>query len=75
MAASIDDVSDGVRQGWDSLKLWYETGGSEGNPPNYYLDRNIGAEDNADSRAENWGKRIGHLLYLQHRDWASRAMT
>jgi hypothetical protein len=75
MAASIDDVSKGVGQGWDDLKLWYETGGSEGNPPDFYLDRKIGAEDRPGDRAENWGKRIGHLLYLQHRDWASRATT
>jgi hypothetical protein len=74
MAASIDNVSTGVRQGWDDLKLWYETGGSQGNPPDFYLTRNIGAEDSPANRAENWGKRIGHLLYLQHREFALRAM-
>jgi hypothetical protein len=74
MAAGINDVSNGVRQGWDDLKLWFETGGIEGNPPDFYLTRNIGAEDNGEDRAENWGKRIGHLLYLQHRDYAGRAM-
>jgi hypothetical protein len=75
MAASLDNVSKGVRQGWDDLETWYETGGSEGNPPDFYLDRAIGAEDDPAQRAENWGKRIGHLLYLQHRDYAGRAMT
>jgi hypothetical protein len=74
MAASIDNVSTGVRQGWDDLKLWYETGGSQGSPPDFYLTRNIGAEDQPANRAENWGKRIGHLLYLQHREFAMRAM-
>lgn len=75
MAASIDDVSKGVRKGWDDLELWFETGGSQGSPPDFYLTRKIGAEDDPDVRAENWGKRIGHLLYLQHKDYAGRAMT
>jgi hypothetical protein len=75
MAASIDDVSKGVRKGWDDLEVWYETGGSQGNPPDFYLTRKIGAEDEPATRAENWGRRIGHLLYLQHRDYAARAMA
>jgi hypothetical protein len=74
MATGIDNVSNGVRQGWDELQLWFETGGSQGNPPDFYLSRRIGAEDSPGTRAVNWGKRIGHLLYLQHREAAGRAM-
>ena len=63
--ASLDDVSRGFGSAWDDARLSRKTNGASGLAPEAFLGRDVGAANKDADRAENMGKRLAAVKFLE----------